>query len=205
MRPVINPILTYCTEQSSSWGATRFSASQEIPRILWNPKVHYHIHQCPPSVPCLSHLDPVHTPTSHFLKIHLNIISHRRLGLPSGLFLSGFPHQNPVYASPLPHTRYMPRPSHSSRIYHPTILGEQYRSFSSSLCSFSPLPCYPVPLRPKYSQQPILKHPKPTFLPQYKRQCFPPKQKTGKIIVLSILIFKYLDRKFKDKRFFTEW
>ena len=45
--------------------------------------------------------------------------SHLRLGLPSGLFPSGFSHQNPVYVSPLPHTRHMPRPSHSSRFHHP--------------------------------------------------------------------------------------
>jgi hypothetical protein len=42
--------------------------------------------------------------------------SHLSLSLPSGLFPSDFPHQNPVHASPLPHTRYMPRPSHFSRI-----------------------------------------------------------------------------------------
>jgi len=39
-----NALLTYSMEQSASWEANRFSASQEIPFILWNPKVHYRIH-----------------------------------------------------------------------------------------------------------------------------------------------------------------
>ena len=71
-------------EQSAYWEANRFSATQEIPRILWNLKVHYRTQKCPPPVPILSHIDPIHTPTSHFLKINLNIIPHLRLGLPSG-------------------------------------------------------------------------------------------------------------------------
>ena len=62
-------------EQSPSLEANWFEASQEIPRILWNPKVHYRIHKCSPPVPVLSQLDPVHTPTSNFLRIQLNIIT----------------------------------------------------------------------------------------------------------------------------------
>ena len=55
-------LLTYSMEQSPSWEANRFSASHEIPRILWKPKVHYRIHKCLPPVAALSQLDPVHTP-----------------------------------------------------------------------------------------------------------------------------------------------
>ena len=44
---------TYFMVQSPSWEANWFAASQEIPRILWNPKVHYRTHKRPPPVPIL--------------------------------------------------------------------------------------------------------------------------------------------------------
>ena len=53
---------TFYLEESYSWEANSFSASQEIPRNLWDPMFHYSIHKCPPPVPILSQLDPVHTP-----------------------------------------------------------------------------------------------------------------------------------------------
>jgi hypothetical protein len=71
--------LTHSMEQSPSWEANRFAASQEISSILWNPKVNYRIHKCPPPVPILSQLDPVRTPTSHFLKLHLRCLGRTKV------------------------------------------------------------------------------------------------------------------------------
>ena len=65
---IVDVFLTYSMEQFPFWEANRFSASREIPHILWNPKVHYRTHKCPPCLPILSQLDPVHIPTFHFLK-----------------------------------------------------------------------------------------------------------------------------------------
>jgi len=107
-------------EQSHSWEANRFSASQEIPCTLWNPKVHYRIHKYRPSFPILNHIDPDHTPSSHFLKIHLNIIYPFKPGSSKWSLSLMFPDQNPVYASPLPRTCYMPSQSHSSLLDHPS-------------------------------------------------------------------------------------
>ena len=118
--------------QSPSWEANRFTASQEIPRILWNPKVHYRIHKYPPPIPILSQLDPVYTLTFHIPNIYLNIILSSTPGSPKWSLSLRFPQQNPVYPFPLIHTRCMPRPSHCSRFYHRTVFGEQYRSLRYS-------------------------------------------------------------------------
>jgi hypothetical protein len=64
-------------------------------------------------------LNPVHTPTSYLQKIHLNIILPSTPGSPQWSLSLRSPHQNPVHALPFRHTRYIPRPYHSSRLYHP--------------------------------------------------------------------------------------
>ena len=70
----IHTYLTYCTVQSPSWAANWFAASQEIPRISRNPKVHYRTHKRPPPVSILGQPNPIHIPTFHFLQIQPNNI-----------------------------------------------------------------------------------------------------------------------------------
>ena len=59
---------------SPSWEANWFPASQEIPRISRNPKVHYRTRKRTPPVSILGQPNPVHMPTFHLLEIHPNII-----------------------------------------------------------------------------------------------------------------------------------
>jgi hypothetical protein len=78
-------------EMSLSWEASSCAATQKIPSVLWNPKVHHRVHKSLLLVPILSQNDLVHTTPSYLSKIHLITSTHLRLGLPSGLFPSGSP------------------------------------------------------------------------------------------------------------------
>jgi hypothetical protein len=78
-------------QQSPSWEANRSSATQEIPRVLLNPKVHHLIHKSPLLVPVLTQIDPVLAPQTSSWRSILILSSYLRLDLPSGLLHSGFP------------------------------------------------------------------------------------------------------------------
>jgi hypothetical protein len=61
-------------EESPSWEANSRSPSEEISRLLWNPKVHYRFHNSPLLVPILSQMNKVHNSPLCVSKIHFNII-----------------------------------------------------------------------------------------------------------------------------------
>ena len=100
--------------QSPSWEANWSAASQEIPRISRNPKVHYRTHKRPPPLCILGQPNPVHKPTSHLLEIHPNIIHPSTPRSPQWSPSLRFPQQDTIHPHLLTHTRHMPSPSHSN-------------------------------------------------------------------------------------------
>ena len=121
--------------QSPSWEANWCAASQEIPRISRNPKVHYRTHKRPPPVSILGQPNPVHIPTSHLLVIHPNIIHPYTPRSPQWFLSLRFPQQDPMQPPFLTHTRHMPSPSHSTQFYHPHNIGWGVQIIRSSLCN----------------------------------------------------------------------
>ena len=119
--------------QSPSSEANWFAASQQIPRISRNPKVHYRTHKRPPTVSILGQPNPVHILTSHLLEIHPNIINPSTPRSPQWSPSLRFPHQDPIHPLSSPIRATCPAHPFHLNFITPTILGEVYKSFSSSL------------------------------------------------------------------------
>jgi len=100
-------------EQSPSSEANRFSASQKIPRILWNLKVNYRIHKTPPIFPILSQINPVYSYPSYLLDSHSSIIFS---SMPRSFKLSlciVSPNRNTVCTFPVSLTCHLTHPFYS--------------------------------------------------------------------------------------------
>ena len=132
---IIIIILTYFMMHSPSWEAHWFAAIQEIPPISRNPKVHYRTHKRPPPVSILGQPNPVHIPTSHLLEIHPNIIHLSTPRSPQWSPSRRFPHQDPIHPLSSPIRAKCPTHLILLDFITRTILGEEYKSLSSSLCN----------------------------------------------------------------------
>ena len=157
--------------ERSSFLSNSSLAMQETPSILWNLKVHYHVHQ---SVTFPNPQPDESTPQSpiQFFNINFYIIfpcicrsSHVYVGHPCALFPWGFPTKILciillIYMCHMP-----PNPLlHTAWCGH-IMLGE-YKSGSTSLCGFLQSLCCFCPLQPKYlPQHHILEHTHLLFFP----------------------------------------
>jgi len=131
--------------------------------------------------------------------------SHLRLGLPSGLFPSGFPTKtlHTPLLSPLRSTC----PAHFILLdfITRTLFGDPYRSLGFSLCSFLYLPVTSSLSAPNILLSTLFSS---TLSLRSSRnvgdQVPHPYKATGKITVLYILIIVCLDSKLEDERICTE-
>src|SRR5215475_9915968 len=135
----------------------------------------------------------------------LILSSHLHLGLPNGLFPSGFPTNTLCTNLSFPISATCPAHLICLDFTTRTMLGKEYRSFSYSLCSFLHSPVTSSLLGPNTLLSTLFS--KTISLPSslnVSDQVSHPYKITSKIIVLYILILKFLDCNLEDNRFCTE-
>ena len=98
-------------QHSYSWEFNGFTAIQEIPYILCNPKMQYHV---PNSPPLSSWAGSIHSTPFLCMKIQFNVIIPFNPTSSKWPFPLKAPHQTTVCNLPASHTCYMLRPSHPS-------------------------------------------------------------------------------------------
>jgi len=87
-------------QQNPSWKTNSPSASQEIPGILWNPKIHDRVHKSLALLSILSHINPIHYLS--LFNVHFSIILPSTSGFSKWPLSLNFPHQSSICISPLP-------------------------------------------------------------------------------------------------------
>ena len=98
-------------------------SSHDLPCILWNMRVHYHLQICLPLVPILRQTNPINIFPAHFFKIHHNIIFPLTPRTSNDILPSCSPSKT-LYMFPLLfHACNMLKPFHFPWSDHPLIVG----------------------------------------------------------------------------------
>ena len=151
-------------------GDTNTSFGRDIPRILWKLDVHRCIRRHPPPVLILRQIYLARVSLSYVWKIILTSSFHLSLGLPSGLFSSGFPTKIPH--APLLCSLRATSPAYLIPFDLITLVtfGVQHTSYSSTLYGLLHSPVTSSFLGTNiFLRKLFSKNPQPTFLPQCDR------------------------------------
>jgi hypothetical protein len=125
-------------ELSPSWETNTWSATQEIPSVLWTLQDHYCVHNSPPMLTVLSHTNPIQS------KVRLNII---------------FSSTSRTSYCPLPlRFSYQSCPSHTPWLYYSNYIWRIVQVMKILIMQSSPTSHYFIPLWSKYSPQNQVSH-----------------------------------------------
>jgi len=171
-------------KQSPSGEAKNSSPSQEFPRILWTPKVHYDIHKPPLNCPYPQphQYRPFRILPNYYMNIHFDIfLPSTPRSFKQSLSLRS---PNKTLCSPLLSPILAKYSVHPIHLIHLMLMITDHKARCYAIFS---LTFYLVTLRPKYLlQHSILKH-----ASQYERPSFTPIQNNRKDYI-SVYVNLYI-------------